>query len=301
MLYNDLPQARSEGTDWLQVLRDLEWQKFLQATHPATTRRFGVGAGTPSAANPGATAATGGPAAAGTAATTGSRLGKILGTAGSIGQILAEIAALRAKARADTAELGLGRDRNATARYLAQVEGLGLVDRGALDRAALQERGTMDRATTDLLRRRFQLEAPGTRLSAGLRAAAAANMQDARATGTGNLPVIHFAGGPRPSAIGPEGRQFAQDTLRQLTAAQLKGDEFPDIPGVQVPPPTDFSAIMKPPEETPLPEAGRGDTALNWAAIIGSLLGAFSPNDSTLAGQYARNPSRRPIAPYEGG
>lgn len=183
-----------------------------------------------------------GPAAAGT--TTGSQLG----TLGGVSSVLAAAQ----KAAALLSGLSAGR---ADARNAAGV--------------ANQNQA---RAAADIFNTRMNAALKGPRMSAedAVRGDTMANLQPFEFTGdtkmVGNIPVPQSRGGMNPSVLGPNSRA-AGASLSQLGASRVNSHSF-DLPDAPVLP--------------DLPQAGTGDSVLNNAALIASLVSIFGPSVTSL-------------------
>src|SRR5262245_11038116 len=203
--------------------------------------------------------------------------------ASALGQWMGQASEKRAQGRQQAAASNYAFDQGNFDRFQAEQRGrqAGLQGQANenLNRANLQEQGALDRATLDLKRREFGLDAPQARARNAALGSILANVQDVTATHP-RANIVNFQGGLRPSLLSPEARQLGAQMSRDALIQQMGGDKFEDIPKTELAG-TDWSSLMsmKPPEQTPLPQAGGFDTFLNWGAGIG-----YGDHQSNLGG-----------------
>ena len=205
----------------------------------------------------------------------GGTLGANAGT--DLSQTLGGMAEGRAAGRQSAADLLLRRGelegRNyATAGNLALGQGRLANDayQSALSGKALESKLAADRA---------QQAMTGDLLS---------NVQDVRATGPARVmnSVIHFQGGRRPSALGPNARA-AGAKLSALALDKLGNEGLPTVPTLP--------NLPTAPTAPTLPEAGFTDKLISGAGAASGLLGVL--------GKYLQPGVQTPkrVRPYAGG
>jgi hypothetical protein len=147
-------------------------------------------------------------------------------------------------------------------------------DRVALQRAQLETQQADSRnqfglnaAGVDLNQRNFALEAPGRRASNAVRGDILSRAQDVSFGNVGpNVRIPTISGGLRPSMFSGATRQLGTDMTNQALSGQQAGDTFAPL-AYQAPAPI--------PELTALPQAGKVDTILNTAGIVGTGVDVF--------------------------
>lgn len=199
--------------------------------------------------------AAGGGAAAG--------LGGYLSTAGKVGAALADYGQGRADARLTESNAAQGANRNIIDLYQAQQQatnaensfGLGKVSAG------------LGIGNLDLNQKQFSLDAPGKRASNSVRGDILANAQDATVSGVSpNIPVPTISGGLRPSMFSANTRALGGEMSSQALASQRAGDQFAPLPTLP-----DYVPGPAVPSLTDVPQAGKTDSILNTAGLVGSL------------------------------
>lgn len=153
------------------------------------------------------------------------------------------------------------------------------VDRTRLDRANSMDRSIIDRAGVDLDQRQFQLDAPGKRLSTGVRGSLAANYTPT--TVSSGAPMTMSSGAQvKPTMFSaPKLGQGAKDlgalVEQQMLSDQQAGDKFAPLPKV------DFPEVRDP------EEAGFLESAVNLGAGVAGVGGALAnPTMDRLMRRY---------------
>lgn len=217
----------------------------------------GVGAGTAGTVA-GAAGAAGAAGGAGTAASILGGVGtgaKILAGLKSAAPILGGMANARYDAQSNSERNQIGRDS--------------INLRSAED----TERAKLDRANLDMDQRKFQVTAPGQRLSTGVRGSMVSRAHNVTA-GSGapvtlssgrSINPIHFSGMGPDDLLSPEARQLGEQTTATMLEQAMKGDKFDPI------------------DDTPFPSATpeRGssftDKAIGTGSTIAGLGSAILP------------------------
>lgn len=189
----------------------------------------------------------------------------LLAAAPAISGLLGGAAKGRAEGRVDEAKLLSDQDRNRLYGYNTQQEAT---------TAALtaEERAKLDRAALEMARRKYALDAPTTKARQAALGDLMANVQDfqMKGGGGGRVQPMQFAGGLRPSALGPNARGAGAEMSRQALMSMLAGEKFDDVAA------TDFrSGILKPPTLSKLPQASGLDKFLNVASFAAALPGTI--------------------------
>ncbi len=152
--------------------------------------------------------------------------------------------------------------------------------------ALSRTRAGVDVGNLNLAQQKSALAAPGQLAGQSVRGDVLANSQDATISG---LPsYIHpaqISGGLRPSMLSASSRAMGGNMSRQALADQMSGKytTMRDLPTV--------------PEATPLPEAGKLDTALQWTAGAGSFLDALGRYGGGGRPASASTASAAPVTP----
>ena len=220
---------------------------LLPSTTLAGSSTLGGGTGGLLAGGTSGLGMTGGGAAASGLSTTGS----ILKTAGSVGDALGNYARGRAAGRVQESDITQSQDRNAIARYNAQL---------AANRT--ENAFTLDAAAEDRARRNFALAAPGQRAGNSVRGDILANARDVSINAGPNIPIPSISGGLRPSMFSDSTRQLGGLLSSQALADQQAGDKFDPL------------TYVRPPDAPPLsalPSSGKADSILNAAGTIGTM------------------------------
>lgn len=177
-----------------------------------------LSAGAASPALAGALGLSGGTAALGGAAATAgsSLLGKISKGLGAVAPVASGIAAGQQKGREAT---------NTAAQDAANFK---------LKESGQNEAGLENRAQLDLKQREDARTGQGDAYKKALQSALAMNMQDAKISGLDpSIPMVHFSGGARPSAIGAEGKAAAGALNKQAMERLLAGEKFDALPALE--------------------------------------------------------------------
>jgi len=112
----------------------------------------------------------------------------------------------------------------------------------------------------DLQRKMFSEDARAGRGKQAALADLLANLQDVSIDVPG-IQTAKVSGGLRPSAMGTTGRQGMAELSKQALAALMQGDTFTG------------GEILKGPQITGPAQAGGLEKGLNWAGLLGSLVG----------------------------
>jgi hypothetical protein len=105
------------------------------------------------------------------------------------------------------------------------------------------------------------------------------------------IQTAKVAGGLRPSAMGATGRQGMAELSKQALAALMQGDTFTG------------GEILKGPQITGPQQAGGLEKGLNWAGLLGSLVGGVgkSLKQEEEEGKYSALPGNSSSAtPWNG-
>lgn len=116
-------------------------------------------------------------------------------------------------------------------------------DRTNLDSAHDQDQSILQRAGVDLQRRDFALNAPGHRLSTGVRGSAVANAHNI-GVGTGpamtlssgrTINPIQYTGGGPDDLLSPDARSLGSMVTKDMLAQETAGDHFDPLDTVEYP------------------------------------------------------------------
>jgi hypothetical protein len=142
----------------------------------------------------------------------------------------------------------------------------------------------------DLQRKMFSEDARAGRGKQAALADLLANLQDVSIDVPG-IQTAKVAGGLRPSAMGATGRQGMAELSKQALAALMQGDTFTG------------GEILKGPQITGPQQAGGLEKGLNWAGLLGSLVGGVgkSLKQEEEEGKYSALPGNSSSAtPWNG-
>lgn len=128
------------------------------------------------------------------------------------------------------------------------------------------EAAHMGRANLDLEQRQFGIGSQNNAYQNALRSALAKNMQDVSIQGAEGIPVVNFAGGARPSALGVEGREAAGLMHRKAMESLLNGEKFDQLPPIER---TAAPTFKKP---------GFWENALGLAGMVGRGIEGYQDN-----------------------
>lgn len=228
----------------------------------------------------------------------------ILGAASSIGSAFGANAQGRADGRLAEANANAQYDRTAADLYRATTDANTAKNRYNLDATTGANnfglnRGNLanDYAQTDLSQRKYALAAPGQRAGNAVRGDILSSAHDVSVSGLGpGQSAVQFSGGLHPDMFSADTRALGADMTQQARTTQAAGDHFaplPDLPTYTKPPA--YTDGPTAPTSTPMPQAGKVDSILNTAGLIGNIAGllpsrqpkpptAYDPNDQMWMG-----------------
>jgi hypothetical protein len=99
-------------------------------------------------------------------------------------------------------------------------------DQVRVQEAANADRGLLDRAALEIKQRDAERAAQKEQFAMALRSALAMNTKDASFSRPQGIPMISFAGGARPSALGAQGREAASLANNQALQALMNPQTF---------------------------------------------------------------------------
>lgn len=180
----------------------------------------------------------------------------------------------------------LGNERGALDRYQTQQ---GATTAATQGQQAGAQRALEARSGEGLQRARLGLEAPTARARQSLLGSLMANMQPVEVSGgnarvMANMPKI--TGGMTPAAIDPTTRQHGKELMNAALMAQLSGSDVPKATNfgsgvadwkssvLGAPEATDMrQGLLPPPNLAGYQQAGRGESFLSGAGVVGGILG----------------------------
>jgi hypothetical protein len=219
---------------------------------------------------------------------------QIAQTAATVAPAVANIAAARAKGRADEAKISGDFDRGTVDRYATDKQ----LDLDAVIRGYQAE---LDRAKGQLSEYETRLAAPQARASNSVRGDILANVQDVGIDAPRGVNVTTFSGGLRPSLLSPESRQLGGVMSKEALLSALSDDAPRPFSNMQ---PFDASAITsrRAPAQTPLQQPGALDKIMENIALYGGLAGvgynAFTtPRPNPIQGRALPTNTAAGLAP----
>jgi len=99
--------------------------------------------------------------------------------------------------------------------------------------AADVENALQNRAALELRQKQFGADEMRNNYRSALQAAFGKNVQDVAVNRPAGIPNISFAGGSRPSALGPEGRAAAALMFDKSMGSMRDGTSFTPLPGIE--------------------------------------------------------------------
>jgi hypothetical protein len=125
-------------------------------------------------------------------------------------------------------------------------------------------------ANLAMQQRAYADQAPQMRANQVARGNLMANMQDVSASHP-RANVVHFSGGMRPSALGPQGRAAGAQLGNDAMARLMKGDQFDPVQ-------TTLPNMLTPPQiQTQVPKSSFMDKLLGGVAIGGAATQSLLP------------------------
>lgn len=168
------------------------------------------------------------------------------------------------------------------------------------------DRAVMDRAALELKQREEQRAAQQTAYMSALKSALAKNVQDVSFDRSGfrsNVPTVRFAGGARPSAIGPEGREAASVMNNQALQQLMSPTPFapvqaPSRVSMSEPSKASFWEKLAGPLGMGLTVAGVGLDAANRPQMPLAGVPTYAGLPNAVPGQPIPLPTVPPRLPY---
>jgi hypothetical protein len=242
-------------------------------TLASTTIGSGMAAAAPTIAGASGAAATGGGGAMGFLGTLGRFGKKLIPGLEDIGQWVGQTAEGRAEGRK------------------ADIDATALANRQEMDRTALEERLAQNLYANEYEQFAANTQLPNLRASQAVRGDLIANMEDVHADHP-RANVVHFSGGLRPSALGPNAREAGRK-LSEIGLSNMGNEKMPTIPKTQM------GKMLE------MPQAGAVDKILGVAGPAASLAGLLAKrvgSGSTSSSSVPTIPSRTFSAyPVDGG